>query len=69
MWFGCDVIGQFSINVVTISLNVLLRDLLFSLNMVSKPRMLSVSADYVLGSLATVFCLIDRYKPMAGPQF
>src|SRR5208337_2514480 len=46
-----DVVGLFSNNVVSFSSNVVLRDPLFSLNLVSKPRMLSVRGDYVLSSL------------------
>jgi len=51
MWSSPDVIGQFSPNVVSFSPNVVLRDPLFSLNVVSKPRMLSVRGNYVLSSL------------------
>src|ERR1700730_996500 len=51
MWSSSDVIGLFSNNVVSFSRNVVLRVLLFSLNSVLKPRMLSVRADYVLNSL------------------
>src|SRR5271166_738299 len=51
MWSRADVIGLLSNNVVSFSRNVVLRDHLFSLNSVSKPRMLSVRADYVLSSL------------------
>ena len=51
MWSNPDVVGLFSINVVSFSRNVVLRRLLFSRNSVSKPRMLSVRADYVLSSL------------------
>ena len=51
MWSSPDVVGLFSINVVSFSRNVVLSDPLFSLNSVSKPRILSVRADYVLGSL------------------
>ena len=51
LWSSPDVIGLFSNNVVSFSPNVVLRGPLFSLNSVSKLRMLSVSADYVLGSL------------------
>jgi hypothetical protein len=50
MWSSPDVLSLFSINVVSFSRNVVLRDPLFSLNSVSKPRMLSVLADYVLSS-------------------
>src|SRR6516165_9865837 len=58
MWSSPDVIGQFSPNVVSFSPNVVLRDPLFSLNSVSKPRMLSVRGNYVLSSLqlARSFC-------------
>jgi hypothetical protein len=51
MWSRADVIGLFSINVVSFSRNVVLRDPLFSLNSVSNPRMLSVRTVYVLSSL------------------
>src|SRR5271165_2652759 len=51
MWSSPDVVGLFSINVVSFSSNVVLSDPLFSLNSVSKPRMLSVRVDYVLSSL------------------
>src|SRR5208337_4834170 len=51
MWSRADVIGLFSNNVVSFSRNVVLRELLFSLNSVSKPRMLSVRTVYVLSSL------------------
>ena len=51
MWFNPDVVGLFSFNVVSFSSNVVLRGLLFSLNSVPKPPMLSVRADYVLSSL------------------
>jgi hypothetical protein len=51
MWSRADVIGLFSNNVVSFSRNVVLSDPLFSLNSVSKPRMLSVRTVYVLGSL------------------
>src|SRR6478736_3368179 len=51
MWSSPDVIGLFSNNVVSFSHNVVLRRLLFSLNSVSKPRMLSVRAVYVLSPL------------------
>jgi len=50
MWSSPDVVGLFSNNVVSFSRNVVLSDPLFSLNSVSKPRMLSVRADYVLSS-------------------
>ena len=48
---ACRLISS---NVVSFSPNVVLRDPLFSLNSVSKPRMLSVSADYVLSPLQLV---------------
>ena len=51
MWSRADILGLFSLNVVSFSRNVVLRVLLFSLNSVLKPRMLSVRADYVLSSL------------------
>src|SRR5438093_1029305 len=54
MWSSPDVVGLFSNNVVSFSRNVVLRGLLFSINLVSKPRMLSVRGDYVLSSLQVV---------------
>jgi len=59
MWSSPDVVGLFSINVVSFSRNVVLRDLLFSLNSVSKPRMLSVRTVYVLSSYE-----VDVVKPL-----
>jgi hypothetical protein len=41
-WFLAEVIGLFSINMVSFSRNVVLRDPLFSLNVVWKRAMLSV---------------------------
>ena len=43
--------SRFSNNVVSFSSNVVLRGFLFSINVVSNPRMLSVLGVYVLGSL------------------
>jgi hypothetical protein len=54
---GCN---RFPINVVSFSHNVVLRNPLFSINSVSKPRMLSVRAVYVLSSLQ-----IDRHRVRA----
>jgi hypothetical protein len=54
MWSRADVIGLFSNNVVSFSRNVVLRGLSFSINVVPKPRMLSVRAVYVLSSLQLV---------------
>ena len=51
MWPRPDVIGLFPINVVSFSRNMVLRDHLFSLNSVLKPRILSVRTVYVLSSL------------------
>ena len=51
MWSRADVIGLFSINVVSFSRNVVLKAPLFSLNLVPKTPMLSVRTVYVLGSL------------------
>ena len=59
MWSRADVIGLFSNNVVSFSRNVVLSDPLFSLNSVSKPRMLSVRADYVLSSLQVVIVCLE----------
>jgi hypothetical protein len=53
---------RFSINVVSFSRNVVLSPL-FSLNSVSKPRILSVRADYVLSSLQ----LVDGWLFVAWP--
>jgi hypothetical protein len=50
MWSRADVFGLFSNNVVSFSRNVVLGELLFSLNSVPKPRMLSVRGVYVLSS-------------------
>jgi hypothetical protein len=54
MWSSPDILGLFSINVVSFSRNVVLSGPSFSLNSVSKPRMLSVLADYVLSSLQII---------------
>jgi hypothetical protein len=51
MWSRADVIGLFSINVVSFSPNVVLSGLSFSTNSVSNPRMLSARTVYVLSSL------------------
>ena len=59
MWFRADILGLFSLNVVSFSRDVVLRVLLFSLNSVLKPRMLSVRADYVLSSYEA-----DIVKPL-----
>ena len=45
------VVGLFANNVVSFSSNVVPEGRLFSINSVSKPRMLSVPAVYVLGPL------------------
>src|SRR5208283_2836474 len=58
MWSSPDVIGLFSNNVVSFSRNVVLGELLFSINLVSKPRMLSVRAVYVLSSLHIAYLFI-----------
>ena len=63
MWSRADVIGLFSNNVVSFSRNVVLRDPLFSINSVSKPRMLSVRTVYVLRSLQ-----LGNGKWSAGPS-
>src|SRR5438132_9367217 len=68
MWSRADVIGLFSNNVVSFSRNVVLRDHLFSVNLVSKPRMLSVRGDYVLSSLQLV-CTHFRGKPTSAAYF
>jgi hypothetical protein len=51
MWSRPDVVGLFSINVVSFSSNVVLSDPLFSLNVVWRQRILSVRVAYVLSSL------------------
>ena len=51
MWSSPDVVGLFSNNLVSFSRNVVLRGLLFSLNVVWKWAMLWVRAVYVLGPL------------------
>ena len=60
MWSSPDVVGLFSLNVVSFSSNVVLRGLLFSLNLVSKPAMFSVRGDYVLSSLQLGLRLSSR---------
>jgi hypothetical protein len=55
----CGFRPMFSINVVSFSRNVVLRGLLFSLNSVPKPRMLSVRTVYVLSSYEA-----DIVKPL-----
>jgi hypothetical protein len=65
MWSNPDVIGLFSNNVVSFSSNVVLRGLLFSINSVLKPRMLSVRADYVLSSLQ----LVERVEDAEQAQW
>jgi hypothetical protein len=65
MWSRADVFGLFSNNVVSFSRNVVLRGASFSLNLVLKPRMLSVPADYVLGSLQLVN-LVPICFPLIG---
>jgi hypothetical protein len=49
-----DIVGPFSNNVVSFSNNVVLSGVLFSANVVPKPRMLSGRAIYVLGPLQIV---------------
>ena len=51
MWSSPDVVGLFSINVVSFSSNVVLRGLSFSLKVVWKRAMFSVRTVYVLNSL------------------
>ena len=51
MWSSPDILGLFSNNVVSFSRNVVLSGPIFSINVVWKPRMLSVRAVYVLSSL------------------
>jgi hypothetical protein len=55
MWSSPDVVGLFSINVVSFSRNVVLRGLLFSLKVVWKRAMFSVRGDYVLSSYEADF--------------
>ena len=50
-WFLVDVLGLFSIIVVSFSINLVLGDRIFSNNVVPKPRMFSVPVICVLGSL------------------
>ena len=59
MWSSPDVVGLFSNNVVSFSHNVVLNDLLFSLNVVWKQRILSVRIVYVLSSYE-----VDVVKPL-----
>src|ERR1700746_1632675 len=71
MWSRADILGLFSSNVVSFSRNVVLRGLLFSLNSVLKPRMLSVRAVYVLSSLLTYDendGFFDHVPPPTVPQ-
>src|SRR5271165_4296781 len=63
MWSSPDVVGLFSNNVVSFSSNVVLRGPLFSINLVSKPRMLSVRSDYVLSSLQVALGTICTHAP------
>src|SRR6266852_8476639 len=51
LWFLPDVIGLFSIIVVSFSLNVGRSAPMFSINVVPKTRMLSVPTIYVIGPL------------------
>ena len=64
MWSSPDVIGLFLNNVVSFSRNVVLSGLSFSVNVVPKPRMLSVRADYVLSSLHLGFGTGDGFFEM-----
>ena len=50
-WFLVDVLGLFSIIVVSFSINLVLGDRIFSINLVPKQRMFSVPAIYVLSPL------------------
>jgi len=50
-WFLTDVLGLFSIIVVSFSLNVVQSTRIFSINLVPKPRMFSVPVIYVLDPL------------------
>jgi hypothetical protein len=64
MWSRADVIGLFSNNVVSFSRYVVLRNHLFSLNSVSKPRTLSVRADYVFRSLQVRLIRAVWFSPL-----
>ena len=57
-WFLTDVLGLFSIIVVSFSINLVLSDQIFSNNVVPKPRMFSVPAIYVLGPLQLISMLL-----------
>ena len=50
-WFLADVLGLFSANVGPFSRNVVPGAWIFSINVVSKPRMFSIPAIYVLDPL------------------
>ena len=68
MWSSPDVVGLFSINVVSFSSNVVLRGLLFSLKVVWKRAMFSVRGDYVLSSLQlSLRQALEAPSEIAGP--
>ena len=50
-WFLADVLGPFSVNVVSFSRNVVSVARIFSVNLVPKQRLFAVPAIYVLGPL------------------
>ena len=56
MWSRADVIGLLSNNVVSFSRNVVLGELLFSINVVGKRAMLSVRTVYVLSFATATGC-------------
>ena len=69
-WFPTDVLGLFSIIVVSFSLNVVQNTRIFSINLVPKPRMFSVPAVYVLSPLhlsafVVPLLLEPRYLPFS----
>jgi hypothetical protein len=68
IWSRADVIGRFSSNVVSFSRNVVLSGLSFSVNLIPKPRMLSVRGDYVLRALHLAFvgAVILRIRFLVG---
>ena len=50
-WFLADVLGPFSVNVVSFSRNGVSVARIFSVNLVPKQRLFAVPAIYVLGPL------------------
>ena len=70
IWSGADVLGLFSINVVSFSRNSVPRGSLFSTKVVPKSRILSVRTFYVLSSLqiARLKQKTRRVSP-SGPDY